>query len=652
MTTATEVKVTFPDGSQNAVARGTTLLEVAQSLGAKFVKESVAGKINGRLVDLSSKLDSDATLELILVNSPEAREVIRHSTAHIMASAVKELFPDAKVTIGPAIDDGVNGFYYDFDYERGFNEEDLERIVKKMDEIIKQDMPFQRQEVSREEARKIFSDQGESYKLELLEAIPAGEKVSLYRHANFVDLCRGPHVPSTGRVKAYKLLAVAGAYWRGDSRNKMLARIYGTAFANKDELKNHVARIEEAKKRDHRLLGKQLDLFSFSPAVGGGLVLWHPKGAKVRYLIEEFWRQTHFDYGYELVNTPHIGKAELWETSGHLGFYRQNMYAPMDIDGNPFYVKPMNCPFHIEIYRSKLRSYRDLPIRFAELGTVYRYEASGVLHGLMRVRGFTQDDAHIFCRGDQLDHEIRRCLEHTFFLLRAFGFEDFKIFVSTRPEKFVGDVADWEKATETLKSALQSSNLAYEIDPGEGVFYGPKIDIKIKDSLGRTWQCSTIQVDFNLPQRFSVEYVDRDNARSQPFMVHRALLGSLERFFGVLIEHHAGAFPVWLAPVQAIVLPLTDAQVGYARSVSTMLAETGVRVEVDERNEKLGYKIREAQLAKIPYMLVVGNREVEQSGVAVRKREGKDLGFVSKTELLDLIKKEAVFPQRPIIKEG
>jgi threonyl-tRNA synthetase len=646
-----EVTVTFPDGSKNALVRGTTLQELAKSLGTKFVKESVAGKINGHLVDLSTSLDRDATIELVLMHNPEAREVIRHSTAHIMASAVKELFPTAKVTIGPAVDDGVNGFYYDFDYERGFNEEDLEHIAKRMDEIIKKDMPFERQEVSREEARKLFSDQGERYKIELLDAIPAGEKVSLYRHSNFVDLCRGPHLPSTGRVKAYKLLGVAGAYWRGDSRNKMLARIYGTAFATKDELKDHLARIEEAKKRDHRLLGKQLDLFSFSPAVGGGLVLWHPKGAKIRYLIEEFWRQTHFDYGYELVNSPHIGKAELWETSGHLSFYRQNMYAPMEIEGKPYFVKPMNCPFHIEIYRSKLRSYRDLPIRFAELGTVYRYEASGVLHGLMRVRGFTQDDAHIFCRADQLDHEIRRCLEHTFFLLRAFGFEEFKIYVSTRPEKFVGELADWEKATETLTSALQSSNMAYEIDPGEGVFYGPKIDIKIKDSLGRTWQCSTIQVDFNLPQLFSMEYVDRDNTRSRPFMVHRALLGSLERFFGVLIEHYAGAFPVWVAPVQAIVLPLTDAQVPYARSVAKTLIAAGVRVEVDERNEKLGYKIREAQLAKVPYMLVVGNREIEQGGVAIRKRDGQDLGFMSQTAAQDLLMKEAAFPQRPIIKE-
>jgi len=583
--------------------------------------------------------------------SGEDLQALRHSTAHVMAGAVKELFPSAKVAIGPAVDDGVNGFYYDFDFERGFTEEDLEKISGRMQEIIKADLPFERDEISREEARELFEGMDESYKLELLEAIPEGETVSLYKHDNFVDLCRGPHIKSTGQIKAFKLMSVAGAYWRGDSRNRMLARIYGNAFASRKDLRTHLDRVEQAKKRDHRLLGKQLDLFSFSQSVGGGLVLWHPKGARIRSIIEEFWRRSHYDYGYELVYSPHIGKAELWQTSGHLDFYNENMYSPMDIDGNPFYVKPMNCPFHIEIYRSQLRSYRDLPVRYAELGTVYRYEPSGVLHGLLRVRGFTQDDAHIFCTEKQLDSEIRRCLDLTFYLLRSFGFEEYEIFLSTRPEKFVGLEADWDMATASLKQALEAEELPFEIDPGEGVFYGPKIDIKIRDSLGRTWQCTTVQVDFNLPERFGVEYVDSDNQRIQPFMIHRALLGSMERFFGVLLEHHAGALPMWLVPVQAVVLPVTPDQNEYARQVKTALTDAGLRVEADERNEKLGYKIREAQLAKVPYMLVAGKREVEQGGVAPRTRAGKDLGFLPIEKTVELLVEEAAWPKRPVVKE-
>jgi threonyl-tRNA synthetase len=584
-------------------------------------------------------------------DSQEQLEVVRHSTAHVMAGAVKDLFPKVKIAIGPAIDDGVNGFYYDFDFERGFTEDDLERVATRMNEVVDAKLPFQREEVSRDDARKIFAEMDESYKLELLDAIPEDEVVSIYRHGNFVDLCRGPHLESTGKIKAFKLMSVAGAYWRGDARNKMLTRIYGTAFPTQKELRAHIQRVEEAKKRDHRTLGKQLDLFSFSQSVGGGLVLWHPKGAAIRTIIEEFWRLAHDAYGYQLVNTPHIGKAELWRRSGHLDFYQENMYAPMEIEGNPFYVKPMNCPFHIEIYRSKLRSYRDLPYRLCELGTVYRFEPSGVLHGLLRVRGFTQDDAHIFCTQDQLDSEIKRCLDLTFYLLRSFGFEEYEIFVSTRPEKFVGEVADWDKATIALRQALDSQQLSYEIDPGEGVFYGPKIDIKIRDSLQRTWQCTTVQVDFNLPQRFEVEYVDRDNQRVQPFMVHRALLGSLERFFGVLLEHHGGAFPMWLAPTQAAVLPVSPAQNEYARQVGRALAEKNLRVEVDNRNEKLGFKIREAQLSKVPYMLVVGKREVEQNGVSPRTRTGEDLGFHSMENAVELLMSKATWPQRPSVKE-
>ena len=606
----------------------------------------IAARLDGKAIDLSTPLSAPGKLEPITLGSPEGLEILRHSTAHVMAAAVKELFPAAKVTIGPAVDDGVNGFYYDFDFERGFSDDDLEAITKKMREAIAKNLPFTRQEVSRQEAHRIFANQGENYKLELLEAIAEGETVSLYRHGDFVDLCRGPHLPSTGYVKAFKLLSTAGAYWRGDARNKMLARIYGTAFPSEKQLEEHLARVEEARRRDHRALGKQLDLFSFSQEVGGGLVLWHPKGALVRSIIEAFWKQSHFDDGYQLVNTPHIGRAELWRISGHLDFYQQNMYSPMDIEGQPYYVKPMNCPFHIQIYKSRLRSYRELPIRYCELGTVYRFEASGVLHGLMRVRGFTQDDAHIFCTGEQLHQEIRRCLEHTFFLLRSFGFENFEIYLSTRPEKFVGSEDNWQQATDALRQALEKMQLPFRIDPGEGVFYGPKIDIKIRDSLGRTWQCTTVQVDFNLPQRFQVEYVDRDNQRRQPFMVHRALLGSLERFFGVLLEHHAGAFPVWLAPVQALVLNVSEKQQDYAHRVLQRLRQAGLRAELDDRPEKLGYRIREAQLNKIPYMLIAGAKEEAGGQVAVRNRQGEDLGPRSLDEIIEQLQRESAWPKR------
>jgi threonyl-tRNA synthetase len=651
MAVSPAITLKLPDGKPLEVAAGSSLLEVATAIGPRLAKDAIAAKLDGRIVDLSERVQADGQVAILTLKSPEGLAVIRHSAAHVMASAVKSLFPGALVTIGPAVDDGVNGFYYDFDFDRGFTEEDVAKITARMAEIIGQDQPFVRSEVSREEAHARFAAQGESYKLELLEAIPAGEKVSLYQHGEFVDLCRGPHLPSTGRIPAFKLMSVAGAYWRGDSKRKMLARIYGNAFASKKDLEAHLDLLEEAKRRDHRLLGKQLDLFSFSPSVGGGLALWHPKGALIRYLIEDFWRQTHFDYGYELVNTPHIGRAELWHTSGHLGFYKDNMYAPMEIEGNPFYLKPMNCPFHIEIYKSSLRSYRDMPIRFAELGTVYRYEASGVLHGLMRVRGFTQDDAHIFCRPDQLDREIRRCLQHTFFLLRAFGFEQFDIYLSTRPEKFVGEPADWERAQDALRNAMQAEGLEFKIDPGEGVFYGPKIDIKIRDSLGRSWQCTTVQVDFNLPRRFEVEYVDQNNQRVQPFMVHRALLGSIERFFGVLLEHHAGRFPTWLAPVQAVVLPVTREQQAYSQKVLAALKAAGLRAKLDDRSEKLGFRIREAQLAKVPFMLVVGQREVEQGGVSPRAGGGEDLGFMTLDEALGRLSREAARPARPVVEE-
>jgi len=651
MSSEGSLTISLPDGSTLNVKKGTTLLELAASIGPGLAKDAVAATVDDHQVDLCQTIASDSRVVLLTSKTPESIEIIRHSTAHVMAGAVQDLFPDVKVTIGPAVDDGVNGFYYDFDNDRGFTEEDLEKISARMKEVIAQDLPFGRIEVSREEARALFAEMGETYKLELLDAIPEGEAVSLYKHGSFTDLCRGPHLPSTGRIKAFKLMSVAGAYWRGDSRNKMLARIYGSAFFSKKDLQQHIENVEEARRRDHRLLGKKLDLFSFSQSVGGGLVLWHPKGARIRSIIEEFWRQSHFDYGYEIVYTPHIGKAELWQTSGHLDFYKENMYAPMEIEGNPFYVKPMNCPFHIEIYRSQLKSYRDLPLRLAELGTVYRYEASGVLHGLMRVRGFTQDDAHIFCTAEQLDSEIRRCLDHTFYLLRAFGFENYEIYLSTRPEKFVGAEADWEKATDALSNALEKQGLAFKVDPGEGVFYGPKIDIKIRDSLGRTWQCTTVQVDFNLPERFNVEYVDTGGRRVKPFMVHRALLGSIERFFGVLVEHYAGAFPTWLAPLQAIILPVTSDLNEFAEEVRSTLSSHDLRVAVDNRNEKLGFKIREAQLEKIPFMLVIGKREMEKRGVAPRTRAGKDLGFKPLAEAIEMLLAEAAWPERAKVKE-
>ena len=561
-------------------------------------------------------------------------EILRHSTAHIMAQAVKELYPETKITIGPSIKDG---FYYDFDRDTPFTVEDLEKIEKKMNEIIKSNLSFERTEVSKDEARKIFKD--ESYKIELINEIP-DEKVSIYKQGNFIDLCRGPHLQSTGKVKSFKLLSVAGSYWRGNEKNKMLQRIYGTSFFTKDELEKYLNKLEEAKKRDHRKLGKELDLFSMDDEVGAGLVNWHPKGALIRYLIENFWREEHYKNGYQIVYSPHIARVNLWHTSGHMDFYKENMYSPMDIEGMPYIVKPMNCPFHIKIYKSKLKSYRELPIRWAELGTVYRYERSGVLHGLLRVRGFTQDDAHIFCRLDQLSDEIERVLNFTLYMLRSFGFKDFDVYLSTRPEGYVGTLSNWEKATDALKGALDKAGLKFEIDPGAGVFYGPKIDVKIKDSLERTWQCSTIQVDFNLPERFDVKYIGEDGSAHQPIMIHRALLGSLERFFGCLIEHYAGAFPLWLAPVQAKVMTITDKQNDYASEVLNQLLNSGIRGEADLRNEKVGFKIREAQLEKTPYMLIAGNKEVESKTISVRKRDGTDMGAMGIEKLVEILKEE------------
>lgn len=603
--------------------------------------EIVAAKINDRLVDLNNTLPDDSPcddsdIEWVSVSSPEGLEILRHSTSHLMAQAVRELYPGVKITIGPAIEDG---FYYDFDYSRPFTPEDLLKIEERMNSIVKKDIPVERVELSREDAVKLFDGMNENYKVEIIKGLTE-DYVSLYRQGDFTDLCRGPHIPSTGYIRSFKLLHTAGAYWRGDEKNRMLQRIYGTAFTSREELENYLNKLEEIKKRDHRKLGKELDLFSIQDEIGAGLILWHPKGAMVRKVIEDFWKDEHLQHGYKLLYTPHVARLDLWNTSGHTDFYRANMYSPMDIEGQAFQLKPMNCPFHIAIYKTKMHSYRDLPIRWAELGTVYRYERSGVLHGLLRVRGFTQDDAHIFCRPDQLESEISSILDFTVFLLEAFGFNKYDIYLSTRPEKYVGTLENWETATAALGSALKGKGLEYQIDPGEGVFYGPKIDIKIKDVLDRAWQCSTIQVDFNLPERFSLSFTGEDGAQYQPIMIHRALMGSLERFFGILIEHYAGAFPAWIAPVQVKILPITDKQNVNAEEIGRLLNSERIRAEVDSRNEKVGYKIREAQMEKIPYMFIMGNREAEAGTVSVRKRKEGDIGSVSVAAAIDMIKKD------------
>jgi threonyl-tRNA synthetase len=537
-----------------------------------------------------------------------------------MAEAVHSLFPSVKFGIGPVIEDG---FYYDFDLPRSLTPEDLPVIEAKMAEIIAQDLPFTHEEVEKEEARRIFAYQ--PYKLELIDEIP-DERMTIYRQGSFVDLCKGPHLSSTGEIVAFKLLSIAGAYWRGDERRPMLQRIYGVAFDTQKELNQHLERLVEAAKRDHRRLGRELDLFSFHEEAGPGLVHWHPKGATVRRIIEDFWIEEHLKRGYEIVYSPHIAKLDIWKKSGHWELYQEHLYSPMDVEGQQYLIKPMNCPAHILMYKTKLRSYRELPIRWAELGTVYRYERSGVLHGLTRVRGFTQDDAHIFCRPDQLEDEVVGVMEFALFMMRTFGFKEYEVLLSTRPEKYAGTVEIWEEATETLDRALKRLALPYEVDPGEGVFYGPKIDIRLRDALGRAWQGPTTQVDFNLPQRFDVTYVGVDGVAHPVVMVHRTVLGSMERFLGCLIEHYAGAFPVWLAPVQAVVIPIADRHVDYALKVEAELKAGGMRAEADVRPERMNLKIREAQLQKTPYMLIVGDKEVESATVSVRLRSGEDLG--------------------------
>jgi threonyl-tRNA synthetase len=566
-----------------------------------------------------------------------ALETIRHSAAHLMAQAVKQLYPETQVTIGPVIEDG---FYYDFYRKSPFVPEDLEKIEKRMKEISLQSLDIIRKEMPREEALKMFDDMNEPFKREVINDIASNDPISVYTQGEFTDLCRGPHVENTKFLKSFKLLNTSASYWRGDERNKVLQRIYGTAWHTDKELRLYLKRLEEAKKRDHRKLGKELDLFSVTDEVGPGLILWHPKGSRIRCLMEDFWKEEHFKNGYEMVHSPHAAKVDMWKTSGHMDFYKDNIFSPMDIEGKEYVMKPMNCPFHIQIYKSRLRSYRDLPVRYAELGTVYRYERSGVLHGLLRVRGFTQDDAHLFCRPNQIEEEIVKVLDLILLILKSFGFNEYKVYLSTRPDKFVGSEENWEKATNALKQALEKSKLKYEIDPGEGVFYGPKIDIKIKDSLNRFWQVSTVQVDFNLPQRFDINYIEEDGQKYQPIMLHRALMGSLERFFGCLVEHYAGAFPLWLAPVQIILLPITDQNHEYSDEVFKKLTLSGFRVEKDLRNEKIGFKIRDAQIQKIPYMIVIGEKEQTNKILAVRKRRSKETITFTIDELTDKLSLE------------
>ncbi len=630
------LRVELPDGSVKEVPPGSTVKDVAEGIGAGLARQAIAGKINGRLTDLDAVVEDGCQVEIITLKSPEGLEVYRHTAAHLMAHAVKDLFgKGVQVTIGPSIE---NGFYYDFYSEaHTFSPDDFERIEKKMQELAKSDQPVVREEISRDSAIELFRGLGEEYKVQLIEDL-AEPVVSLYRQGDFVDLCRGPHLPRTGLIKAFKLTSVAGAYWRGDEKNAMLQRIYATAFPDKKELRTYLAKVEEARKRDHRKIGKELDLFSFSEEAGAGLVLWHPKGALLRTLLEDFERQQHLKRGYDLVLGPQILKTDLWQTSGHYENYRENMYFT-EVDEQGYGLKPMNCLSHMLIYKSHMRSYRDLPIRYFELGTVHRHEKSGVLHGLLRVRGFTQDDAHILCTPDQLDGEIKGVLQFVQDVMEIFGFE-YEVEISTRPEKSIGSDQDWELATNALMGALKDSGLDFEINAGDGAFYGPKIDIKLKDALDRKWQCATIQCDFTLPERFDLSYIGADGEKHRPVMLHRVILGAIERFIGVLIEHYAGNFPLWISPVQAVIVNVTDNQADYADQVWRELRDAGVRVEKDLRNEKLGFKIREAQMAKIPYMLVVGDSEMESGTVAPRYRTGKSLDAMSVADFVQHVQDE------------
>ncbi|MCK9584676.1 MAG: threonine--tRNA ligase, partial [Candidatus Cloacimonetes bacterium] len=598
--------ISLPDGSKKEYPAAISALDIANEISPRLADAALAAEINGKLCDIGTMIESDASVVIHTFKSEAGKELYWHSTAHLMAQAVKQLWPEVQVTIGPAIE---QGFYYDFDREEAFTDEELEQIEARMNELSAQNLPYIRKELSKAEAINIFSKQKEQYKVEILGEIPDTDIISTYAQGDFIDLCRGPHLPSTGKIKAIKLLKSSGAYWRGDEKNKMLKRIYGISFPTNKELKQYLVFLEEAAKRDHRKLGKDLDLFSINDEVGPGLVLWHPNGAMIRHLIEAYWKDQHLKKGYKLVYTPHVGRSKLWETSGHLGFYKDSMYAKMDVEGQDYYIKPMNCPFHLSIYNASHHSYRELPVRLAELGTVYRYERSGVLHGLMRVRGFTQDDAHIICTPEQLSDEVEKLIVFSLDMLKYFGFKDFLIYLSTKPQASVGEDAAWEMATQSLRDSLNKLELDFDVDDGGGAFYGPKIDIKIKDAIGRAWQCTTIQFDFNMPERFDMQYIGADNSPHRPYMIHRAVLGSVERFFATLLEYHGGNLPLWLAPVQMMMLPITDAQLDYCKDLQEKFLAEGLRCEIDPRSEKIGYKIREAELKKIPFMCIIGQKE-------------------------------------------
>lgn len=629
------VSITLPDGSKREFENAPSVLDIAKNISVSLAKAALAGRVDGRLVDLSHVVDKDAEVAIVTGRDPEGLELIRHSTAHLMAQAVKELFPSAQVTIGPAIE---NGFYYDFSFERPFTPEDLKKIEARMDEIVKRDLPVERVEMARDEAVKFFLDMGEKYKAELIESIPEGETISLYRQGDFIDLCRGPHVPSTGKLKVHKLMKVAGAYWRGDSKNEMLQRIYGTAWATKDEQAAYLHMLEEAEKRDHRRLGKELDLFHIQDEAPG-MIFWHARGWALWQVVEQYMRRVYQDNGYQEVKAPQLLDRSLWERSGHWAKYRENMFTT-ESENRYYALKPMNCPGHIQLFNSSLRSYRDLPLRYGEFGQCHRNEPSGSLHGMMRVRAFTQDDGHIFCTEDQI---LKECEDYTRLVQQVykdFGFTEIAYKVATRPEMRIGEDAAWDKAEAALMKSLDDIGVKYDILEGEGAFYGPKIEYHLKDCLGRSWQCGTIQVDFQMPGRLGAEYVAEDNTRKVPVMLHRAMLGSLERWIGMLIEEYAGAFPVWLAPVQVAVASITDAQSDYVKEVAQKLHEANIRVETDLRNEKINYKIRELSLQKIPFIAVVGDKEKQAGAVAVRARGGKDLGVMSLDDFIAMVRAE------------
>ncbi|MCU1296697.1 MAG: Ser-tRNA(Thr) hydrolase / threonyl-tRNA synthetase [Acidobacteriaceae bacterium] len=637
---ADSIHVKLPDGSVKEVPAGTTPLDIAKNINPRFADTALAAKTNGDLIDLTRPLEKDTDLRLLTEKDPEALEVYRHSSAHLLAAAVLELFPETKLGHGPATE---SGFFYDFYRPTPFTPEDLEKLEKKMQELVQRNLPYAREFLPREQGLEEFKKDGDFMKCHFIEQFTKpDEKISIYRTGKFTDFCRGPHVPSTGKIKAFKLLNISGAYWLGNDKNPQLQRIYGTSFFSKKDLDAYLNGLEEAKKRDHRVLGKQLDLFSIQELAGPGLIFWHPKGGIIRKEMEDWMRSEYLKRGYSLVYTPHVARRQLWQTSGHEGYYSENMFDVMELDDAEYRIKPMNCPFHILIYKDSLKSYRDLPVRLGELGTVYRYERSGVMHGLLRVRGFTQDDAHIFCTPEQIEQEVVGCIDFALDVLKDFGFDKFQVELSTWDpndgKNFVGSEQQWKLATGSLENVLKKRGIEYKTIPGEGAFYGPKIDIKLVDAIGRLWQLSTVQFDFNLPQRFDLEYVAEDGSRKQPLMVHRALYGSIERFFGVLIEHYAGAFPVWLSPVQAVMIPIAERHVDYANKVARQLKEIGVRVEVDGRNEKMNAKIREHAMQKVPFLLVVGDKEAEAGKVNVRTRGKEKTEDVQAADFVEKIK--------------